>query len=157
MSCPDTIPPLDLGTLRLGRVWDGMTFGIYNPTTALPMDLTGATAHSHWRPSKTAYRIDPADDAAILELTSDNGDITFIDGTGDLETTTFDDYMAAWLPGDPLPSMGYPWMIAVVKRIMEEDLPPGDVLWDLVLDIDGSDPRHIREGTATFKQVITRV
>jgi hypothetical protein len=110
------------------------------------------------RPSKTA-RVITSPDTPALELASDDDEITFEDGDGELaEGMTFDTYMAARLPGDPLPLMSYPWIVAIAPRFME-DPPPGKYDGDVLLDPDstGDNRQTIRHLTVEILQSVTRV
>lgn len=160
-ACSDTMEPLDLGVIRLGTLWDGCAWGVVDPATRQPLDLSNARADSHWRPAKTARKV-LSPDTPALSWSSEGMSPTmaFEDGDTPLEDLTFDEFMAARvLSSDPLPEMGYPWFVVLLPRVIT-GLVAGEYDWDVRLDPDPgseSEPCIIRAGSVIIENPVTRI
>lgn len=159
MSCFETIPHLDLGTLEIGRTWGGFAWAMVDPVTSLPVDLSSASALCHWRRDPGAH-IPSSPDTPDLTITSSDDGIVFEDGVESLDDLTFAEYMDAREPGDPLPAVGYPWIVSIEPMLITTDpqFAPATYEGDVKIDVldDETDVRTIRRFYATLINPVTR-
>ena len=154
MSC--CAQPLDFGTVHIGDQWEGFRWGIIDPVTLLPVDLTGARVVSHWRKAPNHRTPNPSPDTPDLSFDSEDTTATISDGDEPLGDLSFEEFMSArLLSTDPFPSAGYPWIVSLEPVIIDPDTTPGNYEWDAVLVLNDN-PITIRSGTVTLRNRVTR-
>lgn len=159
------LSPLNLGTLTLGMMWDGYSWGVLGPDR-LPLDLSDYTAESQWRPVRTARNagpIPPAFSFASHPTPPAVATISFEDGTKPLPPgITFPEYWANRPPSSPsLPILGYPWILVITPTLIPFTVTPGAYLFDVILyptdpDPSALGPFTVREGSLTLQHPVTR-
>lgn len=168
----NNLPPLNFGPLTLGDRWPGFAWGLTDPVTRQPVDLSLARARSHWRrtsesrltspPQELPGQQPPDPDLALTSAAPTGIEMQCIaleDGTYPLPSdVTFDDFMLARVSSDPLPMMGYPWIVRIEPITLPYTLKVSNYRADVKVDLysDGIEVETFRTYEFSTRRPETR-